>query len=221
MEDFNRLVAEILERVTAQVEAIEQANKPKLLIIGDCKEPYHDYPTLETAYDLVCDGNLDGVEVVMLFDFSLDLMSQLATGNCQSDTAKTVQEALLSGKKIYIPQNEVQLYTYAQSAPKAYYSLLLSQLELLENSGVVICPAETLADRILGQKPAAPAAPVAVPKAPVATESIVLDKKVITEKDMANCCTTSVGTIYIQKRAILTDLAKEYARSRKISIVRD
>ena len=48
-----------------------------------------------------------------------------------------------------------------------------------------------------------------------------IEKRVITERDLSAVYDKDVSVIHIGKRAILTDLAKEYAQARKVSLVRD
>lgn len=58
------------------------------------------------------------------------------------------------------------------------------------------------------------------PEAP-ARKEMTLSKRVITERDITEAATNGVNVIRVGARAILTDLAKEYAHNQKLEIVRD
>jgi ribose 1,5-bisphosphokinase PhnN len=52
-------------------------------------------------------------------------------------------------------------------------------------------------------------------------KELTLGKRVITERDITEAVTNGVTVVHVGARAILTDLAKEYAHNQKLEIVRD
>ena len=91
---------------------------------------------------------------------------------------------------------------------------------------MAICPLAELEDAILcGEaaacEPAASPAPCAAAPCAAPGREVKIEKRVITERDLSAVYDKDVSVIHIGKRAILTDLAKEYAQARKVSLVRD
>lgn len=239
--DFEKLVSEILARVSEKVqEAEEAADKPGLLILTQahgnnchCRlestqllEYYHTECALLKEYD--CD--LHDYEAVILYQMTNEVLGKLANGIYDTPYLKLASEALLMGKKIFVPEEEVELYRYKETAPAAYYQMLEEKLALLKASGVVICREADLEKEILEGSSQEPAeASLACPceekeevcQPPAREEKeLVISKKIITERDVVNAYADKVTVIHICKNTILTDLAKEYAQARNIAFLR-
>lgn len=58
------------------------------------------------------------------------------------------------------------------------------------------------------------------PKQETEVEAVLL-KRVLTEQDMISACSPGLTVLHVSCRAILTDLAKDYAKVRRIKVVRD
>lgn len=72
-------------------------------------------------------------------------------------------QAILTGKRVYVPTEEVELYRYASTAPAAYYAMMKERLDLLLTSGVVVCSKHNLEGLLLGGA-ACEAAPAEAPR---------------------------------------------------------
>ena len=88
---------------------------------------------------------------------------------------------------------------------------------------MVICPQEELEDYILNEKkvPACKQEKPAEVKPVAAQKEYRLTKRVITERDVSEACTAKATCIRIPANSIVTDLAKDFARSRDISLIRE
>ena len=55
----------------------------------------------------------------------------------------------------------------------------------------------------------------------VATEekTIHIEKRVLSERDVIDACTGGILTVYYTKRTIVTDLAKDYAKSHRMHLI--
>jgi hypothetical protein len=246
--DFDALVEEIVSRVsaklaeregTAEPTASAGEDKPGLLVLtqehGTCCHQMLESSRLQEYYKTACallsDYQCDvaDYEAIILYDLTIDAMSRIAGGVCDTPFTALVQKAILLGKKLFVPREAVELYRYAQTVPSAYYNMLQEKLTLLEQSGLVICTQDTLEDVILGEASAQPA-PAYVPfqaaapeKAcvPSAGREVSLTKHVITERDLAAVYDRDLTCVRVGKRTILTDLAREYAAVHKVKIVRE
>lgn len=269
--DMDALVSEICRRVQEKISALEAADpengaRPKILILTAehgtaCHAMLEDKRLLE-CYDTECAllaeyrCSMEAYEAVIAYTLSNEALGKIAHGIFDSGYTRLFGEALLAGKKIYLPEEAVELYRSRQSAPKAYYGCLEANLEMLKASGVVIAPQERIPELILhgeacrqtsGSQEGQPQEPGTCSQsadgaqrektkacsaqetartdgtaqeeaAPVKEAAIV--KKIITEKDMIALGNDRVQRVLVGERAILTDLAKEYAARHKITIQR-
>lgn len=239
--DRKELIDEIVARVAAKLaecedgETVEQIcsddGRPGLLILtpdhgDDCHvklESERLGKHYRTICALMCDYqvNMDDCEAVILYCLSNETVGKLASGICDTPYTRLASQAILSGKKIYAPMECVELYRYAKTAPTPYYTMLQEKLALLEASGVVICPQDELEDYILNEKTAAACKTVTPAPAVTAEKEYHLTKRVITERDVSEACTAKATCIRIPANSIVTDLAKDFARSRDISLIRE
>lgn len=246
--DHNAIVEEILRRVAEKISEAEgsrapcadSGGKPGLLILtqdhGTVCHATLESEALKARYRTDCalmhhyDVELDDYEAVVLFNLSCDAMAALASGACDSAYTRLASKAILSGKKVYVPTEEVELYQYRETAPAAYYNMMQQKLDLLVASGVVICAQASLEQVILGSAspvPAAPAEPAPAPaaSAPAAAcceeRAVRVNKRVLTEKDLIEANMSGVTEVHIGGKTIVTALAKDAAKDRGMTIVRD
>lgn len=52
-------------------------------------------------------------------------------------------------------------------------------------------------------------------------KDIHIDKRVLSERDVIDACTSGILTVYYSRKTIVTDLAKDYARAHKMQLVRE
>lgn len=241
--DRKELIDEIVARVAEKLAACEDGEtveqicsddaRPGLLILtpdhGDDCHVKLESERLSKHYRTVCglmqdyQVDMDNCEVVILYCLSNEVLGKLASGIYDTPYTRLASQAILSGKKVYVPMERIELYRYATTAPAPYYAMLQEKLALLEESGVVICPQEELEDYILNEKkvPACKQEKPAEVKPVAAQKEYRLTKRVITERDVSEACTAKATCIRIPANSIVTDLAKDFARSRDISLIRE
>lgn len=238
--DHNAIVEEILRRVAQKIseaegscaECADCGGKPGLLILTqdhgtDChatlenealRARYHTDCALMHHYEV----DLDAYEAVVLFNLSCDAMAALASGACDTAYTRLASKAILSGKKVYVPTEEVELYQYRETAPAAYYNMMQQKLDLLVASGVVICAQASLEQVILGNASPVPAAVAPVCAAACCeAKAVRIEKRVLTEKDLIEANMSGVTEVHIGEKTIVTALAKDAAKDRGMTIVRD
>lgn len=225
--DDKGLVDEILNRVLDKMNSIQPPkapdHKPKLLILSRehgsrCHELLESTRLLEhyfTEYPLVTsdDCRLEDYEAVILFNLDNNVLSKLSSGICDSPFLNLASKAILNGMKIYVPMEEVELFKYEDTAPKAFYSMMLEKVNFLKSCGMIFCKMDRLEGVIFRKTQREDSVPAI-------QSSITIHKKVVTEKDVERAHTDGATVICITNKAILSDLAKDYARSRNIRFQR-
>lgn len=242
------LLNEIVARVAAKLAAAEeggaapvtQDGREGLLLLGQetdeaCRAMLK-CEKLNARFRVDCaslqsePAGLDSYGVVVLTGLTNEALAKLALGICDTPYTRLASQAILAGKRVYVPTEEVELYRYASTAPAAYYAMMKERLDLLLASGVVICSRHNLEGLLLGgaaceaapaeQPAAAPEAPAAIPAA--REEKLVhLTKRVLTERDVREAAAEKVTCIHIPAKCILTALAKDSAKEHGIRLVQD
>ena len=164
-------------------------------------------------------AELDSYGVVVLTGLTNEALAKLALGLCDTPYTRLAAQAILAGKRVYIPTEEVELYRYASTAPAAYYAMMKERLDLLLTSGVVVCAACEAAP---AEAPAAaePSAPAPMPAA--REEKLVhVTKRVLTERDIRDAAAEKVTCIHVPAKCILTALAKDCAKEHGIRLVQE
>ena len=270
-EMVEQILSRVMEKLAAAGETVTEtelmqslasaaAPLPGLLVLTqehgtDCHKLLES-PRIQEKYRTGCallnegETTLDGIEAVVLFNLTTEAMCKLASGITDTSYTKLAAQALLMGKKLYVPREEVELYKYPVGGLGSYQCMLQAQLTKLVSFGLKICPLAELEDCILGEnsceaapeqqkeeaggadtcgekvtaqetEPEAPEAAPAPAEEPEPEKEITFSKKVITERDIIEANRDGVKVIRITERNILTALAKDAASARNIRLVRE
>ena len=249
--DKEALIAEICKRVQEKIDAMglqddatssaveeDKSGLPGLLILNSdhdeaCHEAY-ECPKLNAKYRVECallkeyKVDVEDYETVIAYNLTNEVLGKLAQGIFDDDYTRLFGKALLTGKMIYVPKEEVELFQYKGKSPAVYYEKLQQNLKLLIDSGVAIVAKDYMEKCLLGeesckaeaQQCAEPAQVSEATQAPVASDrEVTIAKKLISEGDIKKL--RNIDHVTIDNKALLTDLAKELASKSKITILRD
>lgn len=254
MED-KQFVEEILRKVMEELKNSQVLNeeiiKPKLLVLSEehktCCHEILEHTGLTEHYQPECaltrgyDCRIEDYETIVLFSLSNTNLGKLTMGVGDTPYLALALNAILAGKKIYVPNEEVELFSCEASAPKAFYSMMFEKIEFLKSCGITFCNLEQL-ESVLVDKTArqtgntvresiknpvseqagskSQAQEVILQKPKDKNENVTIDKKVVTERDIKRAWEEGAITVYISNKAIISDLAKEYAKNRNILLKR-
>lgn len=236
--DKDTLISEIYKRVKEKLDNAElkigNPCKPRLLVLtdrhGDTCHKVLECPGLQEHYQLECallkeyQCDINEYEAVIAFTLSNEALGKIAAGIFDSSYTRLFGQAILSGKKIYLPKEEVELYQYRETAPAVYYKQLAAKLKLLQDSGIVILPGEELPSGILtgisGMQINTADEAAGSYGDGVSESEIILEKHIITERDIMAVRTQRGSVVVVNNKAILTDLAKEFANKQGIGVRR-
>lgn len=242
--DFDALISEICKRVQERIAACENdaqenickassleaaGEKPVLLVLaedhGTICHPTYTHEDLSMYYTMRCglleeNWDVDDCEGVIAYTLSNESLGKIVNGIFDTNYTRAFGKALLSGKKIFIPEEEVELYKYKETAPKAYYAKLEANITFLKENGVVIVPNDKLICEILGEDVCrcTACADAEEAAAPVEEKVIAHTKRVLSERDLISAKENRVTRIQVTKKSIVTDLAKDYAKKYDIVI---
>lgn len=246
-------LAEAGEKVTVDqvLQAMglqEEAALPGLMILtkehGCTCHKLYESSTIRARYQISCaleqeyQVELDGIEVLVLFQLTIEDMCKIASGMTDTPYTKLVAKALLTGKKIYVPREEVELYQYPVGGLGSYQCMLQAKLTNLVSFGLKICPMDQLEAAILGEaaseqpqeaaevsceepEAAECACETVCEKEEAKEEPLTFEKRVITERDIIEANRDKVKVIRVTSKNILTPLAKDAASKRNIRLIRE
>lgn len=230
--DYNQLVDEILKRVAIKMADLERdtsaANKRRILLLteqhGTLCHQLLESTKLQASCHMDCallseyDCDIEGYDAVVIYHLSNSALSKLAGGSLDTAFLSLASSAILRGKKVLLPKEEIELYRYEKTAPDAYYAMMCEKLKLLQNSGVILSNYCELENILAGS---CQSIEDFDNKQSISNKYVTIDKKVITEKDLRLITADGATGIRINCNAILTDLAKEYLNTRKIIVDRE
>lgn len=241
--DQKDLIEEIVARVARKMAQLEEAapaaeepaedHRPGLLILaqdhGDICHSIFESGRLKKQYKIDCalmkhyEVTMDDYQVVVMFGLTNEAMTKLASGITDTPYTRLAAQAILTGKRIYVPVEQIELFRYAETAPKPYYAMLQRKLALLTDSGLVISRMEDLECCILDEQGACCKESVKFQAEQVCQpqKEYRLCKRVITERDISEACGANATCIRIPAKSIVTDLAREFAHTRDISLIRE
>ena len=170
-----------------------------------------------------CDYDVDiaSCEAVVLHDLTNESLAKIASGICDAAFTKLVSQALLLGKTVYLLQDQIELYNYRQTAAKVYYKMFREKLGLLEQSGLIICCPDKIEDILVNGQPTEATCPASEVKKTAVEKTVTLEKHLISERDVVTACQSGANRIIVGAKAIVTDLAKEYAQNHAVALVRE
>ncbi len=242
----NRVLAALADKPTDACSTtgfctMDAPDSQKPIIIGltqDSALPPCRFTLLESAkvkekYRIKCaqkcgyDVDVAGCEFVVVHDLTNESLAKIASGICDTPYTQIVSQALLLGKPVYLMQDQIELYNYRETAAKPYYKMFRAKLGLLEESGLMILCPDKAEDVLSGgaacgttcSKAAAPKAAAEEPKA--ADKTVKLDNHLISERSVSDACQAGASRIIVGAKAIVTDLAKEYALNHNVELVRE
>lgn len=224
--DLDELVAQIAAKVKEKLSQMEVnaeiqpsccEAKPKVLTLSE------DYDT--TGLQEHCE--IEEFDVIVLRKVSNTALGKITEGIGDTAFTAAVIKAILLGKQIVAPNEELELFQYRDTAPKLYYGMMMQKLEMLKNVGVQFCSSDDLESVLLKKEslPEKKSTSVYQKEETVTTcnspseQTVNFTKRIITEQDMRGAFEKHATQICITKKTIITDLAREYAEHKGISFI--
>ena len=168
--DFDALVEEVYRRVMEKIRALEASNgstaafsdKPKMLVLtlpgGTDRDKVLTCPDLNMRYqtELAIDKNYNcvllGYDVVMAMDLSNDTIKKVGEGMCDDGYSRLLSQALISGKKVFIPAETVEMWKYQNHDSPLLYRTLEKDLDQMRQHGATIAHMADIVKMLNGQE---------------------------------------------------------------------
>lgn len=216
---------EFLEEITRQVVAALAAGAPaagpKGLLVGESTWTPSASGCLwaeESEYQ----GDIAPYTMVVCRRISCAQLCDMALGRDASPAACAVSKALLAGKPVYLAEEGLPHRASKAAANPRYYAMLEDYVTRLTQFGVRVAPQAELERLLNGQN--APAKTCGVPEAPASSpERSSAEEKpfcgVLTAEEARRLVKTCGGTLRLGRGAILTPLARDVLREKRVALV--
>ncbi len=198
--------------VQAVLETLNSENNEKLLLNSIEEDFATDvltklnvpYDTIETSKN-TCFCNYSKLVIT---NIDVSELHSISIGVPKGETSKLVLDFLLNGKEVILIDTALTFRRYQYTANNNLYSLYENYLETVKSFSVKVISESEFYYNIQGEK-----APV------VKEEQYKFSGNLLTEKEVQEAFNKKFDTIVVNKKCLVTSLAKDIAREYNISIV--
>lgn len=209
------ITPELIEQIARQViqgmnTEVAGESLPQALFLGDIKaagELVRQY-RLDSEAEYAACPDIVPYQLVIIGELTNAQLADIATGRDNAPFTHAVVSALLAGKPVYLLPGALRFRACKQTAPPAFYKLLERYVRRLEEFGVQIKPVCQIAGA--AQPPQ---------KSAEADAEKVQKPGVLTAAKAAELLKSGSGELYLAQGTVITPLARDVLRGRKIRMV--
>lgn len=234
------LVDEIYKKIQEESNKSNPLEKKKsIVVIGETNVDFYKEALREFHINPLTSECKD-CDILLISKLCIKGLSNIAQGTCTTKAENFALEMLLKGKKVYILKEGIEYRKYKNTAPKVLYNkyikfeeeLLAYGIEVIDdlnkisigNKGEKVSSNEIkeeinrrlcLCDenKIEGEKNL---------EASIIEDEFTINlsnKKLVSESDLRKPHINGVRTLIVDKKAIITPLAKDYIRINNLNVV--
>ncbi|MGL4848643.1 MAG: TIGR02536 family ethanolamine utilization protein [Clostridium sp.] len=205
--DYNQLIKVLVDEIYLKINSKEPI-KERMIVIGnrECEK----LKEFEEKYSVVkYEANMEMAEALFLTNLSIRELSNLSLGMASSEIEEYILKYIMSGRDVYVLSDGMEYKEYKKTAPKLLYRKYVEDEESLVSYGVKLINHSTEIEKEKNYT---------TEKASSEEKQITLTKKLISESDLRKPYINGVRDIIINKKTIITPLAKDYIRINNINI---
>lgn len=209
---------ELLEEITRQVLAALTAGTPPAagprgLLVGE-SDWTPSVPGCAWAGETEYQGDVSPYTMVVCRSVSCAQLCDMALGRDSTPAACAVSKALLSGKPVYLAEEGLPHRASRASANPRYYAMLEDYVTRLTQFGIRVLPRSELERLLGGQGPGE-----APGKDCGCSDEGEVFCGVLSAEEARRLAKTCNGKLRLGKGAILTPLARDVLREKRVALV--
>lgn len=234
------LVDEIYKRIQEESNKSNSLEKKKsIVVIGETNVDFYKEALREFHINPLTSECKD-CDILLISKLCIKGLSNIAQGTCTTKAENFALEMLLKGKKVYILEEGIEYRKYKNTAPKVLYNKYIKfEEELLAYGIEVIDDLNKISIGNKGEKVSSNEIKEEINRSLCLCDenksegeknleaSIIEDeftinlsnKKLVSESDLRKPHINGVRTLIVDKKAIITPLAKDYIRINNLNIV--
>jgi len=225
--EMGKLVDMITKEVMMRIPGITNniaIDKEKVLVISSCAQELTEVKDLiKDKYQVhIYDSEnikLQDYEHIIITNLCNKGLSSMALGLCNDEVQDFIVEALFSNKKVYVLKEGIQYRKYSTNANEALYDLYKQYECKIISYGVNLVEKKDLLKSMeIGVAPAIVLASADTMQSHQVVE--INNKRLITESDLKKLYMNGIEEVNLIKKVILTPLAQDFIRIKRLKINR-
>lgn len=229
------ITEEVLKRVAMLSSQSLQEKSNSILIIDSISEKNKDiYQQIISSWEdtrFLDDYNhnegVDSFDHIILPRLSNKDLVNITMGNPNSATSKIIIDGVFKGKKIIVLEDGVSYRKHKNTANENFLNMFKGYEEKMVSFGIEVVKEEKLIDCLNNEACKDSEEKIKEQykeeikkdlEKKEAVEGAVINKKVVSEKDIGRLWSKGYSTIIIDKKSIITPLARDFIRTNKIKI---
>ncbi|MGO5160684.1 MULTISPECIES: hypothetical protein [unclassified Bilifractor] len=93
--------------------------------------------------------DMERIDTVVLYNLTCANLSKLCVGMADTPYLKAALQALMSGKRLLVSEDEIEYLRYRKNMPSPMWKRMSGDLEFLKSCGLTVVPAEKLVDTVM------------------------------------------------------------------------
>lgn len=230
------ITEEVLKRVTMLNSQSKQEKSNSILIIDSISQKNKDiYQQIISSWkntrfldDYHHNEGVDSFDYIILPRLSNKDLVSITMGSPNSEISKIIIDGIFKGKKIIALKDGVCYRKYKDTANKNFFNMFKGYEEKMISFGIEVVKEEELIDCLndeaykdceenIKEQYKENINKNLVKKK--AVEKAIINKKVVSEKDIERLWSKGYQNIAIDKKSIITPLAKDFIRTNEIKIM--
>ncbi|GAA0679277.1 MULTISPECIES: TIGR02536 family ethanolamine utilization protein [Clostridium] len=226
--DYEKLIEFLVDEIYKKIQAEDKKSnylekKKSIVVMGESDVDFYKKALKEFDINPLTSECKD-CDILLISKLCIKGLSNISQGTCTTKSEKFALEMLLKGKKVYILEDGIEYRKYKNTAPKVLYNKYIKFEENLLSYGIeIINDLNKISIESKEQKISFNG----IKEEKDLESSIVADeitinlsnKKLVSESDLRKPHINGVKTLILDKKAILTPLAKDYIRINNLNVV--
>lgn len=247
--DFDKLIELITKEVMKKLNKVgielQSLEEQKILFLGSKEDSaYKVYEDGLSAlgYKIQTTEEKENIKdyvAVIMPSLSIKELSNLALGLPNGLNEEIIIEAIMNGVPVYLREEEIEYKKYSNTANKVFFKMYIEYENKLKDFGINIKNTDNILNLIKEGKAKKKNTSVkseenikvnnieevnAETSKEISIENNVYtisSNRLISENDMTNLYRKGIRTVNVPKKALITPLAKDFARINHIEIIRE
>lgn len=217
---IEQIVDQVYNQVKIMLETASDSSFPKALMMTRSKAESEATSNIEAELSQVCtfinssdlnnNCDLTDYEFIVIKNLDNDYLAKLSGGIFETPYLRLINEAIMLGKKVFLPQEGIEFLKYEKTAPVAFMQNFNGKLNELKRWKIIVKPEAELIGELRKQ--------YAKIGKNYGNAANTLDKRVITSKDISSLWNLGCREMSISEKSIVTDVAMELIEKNKIKI---
>jgi ethanolamine utilization protein len=229
---INIITEEVLKRITMlSSQNLKEKSKSILILDSISNQNKHNYDEITSKWndtkfldDYCHEDGVDSFDYIIVPKLSNNDLVNIAIGDSKSEAAEIILDGIFKGKKVIVLEEGICYRKFKNTANENFFNMFKGYEKKIISFGIEIVRKKdliTCLDNGSYKEKIKDHHKEEINKALEQEETIeegIITKKVICEKDIEKLWNKGYGTITINKKSIITPLAKDFIKTNEINI---